>query len=94
MTLTEKTIDEILNYLDSSITKLAQDIISSPEFQMDNNLLKQFLSNQYDIRLGNLLQKHNSDIHHLESSTKNKIIQKKKNQINIVIKNFNLNKSI
>jgi hypothetical protein len=88
MILTEKTIDEILNYLDSSITKLAQDSVSSPEFQMDNTSLEQFLSNQYDIRLANLLQRKNSNIHHLESGTKNKIIQRKKNKINVIMKNF------
>ncbi|HUU47810.1 MAG: hypothetical protein E4G77_03880 [Nitrosopumilus sp.] len=88
MVLTEKSLDDILNYLDSSVTKLAQDTMSSPEFQMDNNTLEQFLSNQYDIRLGNLLQKKHSDVHHLESGTKNKIIQRKNNQINIIMKKF------
>jgi len=88
MVLNDKTLDEILIYLDSSVTKLAQDTVASLEFQFDNNALKQFLSNQYDIRLGNLLQKKNSDIHHLESGVKNKIIQRKKNQINIIMKNF------
>ena len=88
MVLNDKTLDEILIYLDSSVTKLAQDTVASLEFQFDNNALKQFLSNQYDIRLGNLLQKKNSDIHHLESGVKNKIIQRKKKQINIIMKNF------
>jgi hypothetical protein len=88
MVLTEKSLDDILDYLDSSVAKLAQDTISSPEFQMDNNALEQFLTNQYDIRLGNLLHRKNSDIHHLESGTKNKIIQRKQKQINIIMKKF------
>jgi hypothetical protein len=30
MVLTEKTLDDILNYLDNSITKLAKDTLSTP----------------------------------------------------------------
>ena len=88
MVLTEKILDEILNYLDNSISKLAQDTLNSPEFQMDNNALELFLSSQYDIRLDNLLQGKNSNIHHLESGMKNKIIQRKQKQINVIIKEF------
>ena len=88
MVLTGKILDEILNYLDNSISKLAQDTLNSPEFQMDNNALELFLSSQYDIRLDNLLQGKNSNIHHLESGMKNKIIQRKQKRINIIIKEF------
>ena len=77
MVLTDKILDEILNYLDDSVTNLAKDTMSSPEFQMEASDLKQFLSNQYDIRLANLLQGKNSNIHHLESGMKNKTIQRK-----------------
>ena len=77
MVLTEKILDEILNYLDDSVTNLAKDTMNSPEFQMETSDLEQFLSNQYDIRLANLLQRKNSDIHHLESGLKNKTIQRK-----------------
>ena len=87
MVLTEKTLDEILNYLDNSITKLAKDTLSSPEFQMGNNL-KHFLSSQYDIRLDNLLQGKNSNIHHLESGMKNKAIQRKHILLESIIKEF------
>ena len=77
MVLTEKILDEILTYLDSSVSKLAKDSMNSPEIQMESSDLKQFLSNQYDIRLANLLQRKNSDVHHLESGLKNKTIQRK-----------------
>ncbi len=87
MVLTEKTLDEILNYLDNSITKLAKDTLSSPEFQLGDHL-KQFLSSQYDIRLDNLLQGKNSNIHHLESGMKNKTIQRKEILLESVIKEF------
>jgi len=77
MVLTEKTLEEILNYLNNSVTKLAKDTLESPEFQMSGDDLGQFLSNQYDVRLDNLLQAKSSNIHHLESGMKNKIIQRK-----------------
>ncbi len=85
MVLTQKTLDDILNYLDNSITKLAKDTLSSPEFQLDSDL-KQFLSGQYDVRLDNLLQGKNSNIHHLESGMKNKTIQRKQTLLDSIIK--------
>ena len=87
MVLTQKTLDEILIYLDNSITKLAKDTLSSPEFQMGNDL-KQFLSSQYDVRLDNLLQGKNSNIHHLESGMKNKTIQRKQTLLDSIKKEF------
>ncbi len=87
MVLTQKTLDEILNYLDNSITKLANDTLSSPEFQMGSDL-KQFLSSQYDVRLDNLLQGKNSNVHHLESGMKNKTIQRKQTLLDNIIKEF------
>jgi hypothetical protein len=90
MVLTEKTLDEILSYLDSSITKLAKDTLSTPEFQMSGDILKEFLSGQYDVRLDNLLLGKNSNIHHLESGMKNKIIQKKQMLLQNIIKEFNI----
>ncbi len=85
MTLTEKILDEILNYLDNSISNLAKLSVNSPEFQQDLKSLNHFLSSQYEIRLENLLQKKNIDIHHLESGIKNKIIQRKQKQIELII---------
>jgi len=88
MVLTEKILDEILNYLDNSISKLSKETVENSEFQMNDANLEEFLSNQYEIRLGNLLQRKNSDIHHLESGMKNKIIQRKQKQIDTIMKNF------
>ena len=86
MILTVKTLDEILNYLDISVAKLAKDTLSSPEFQMSIDDLKEFLSGQYDVRLDNLLQGKDSNIHHLESGMKNKTIQRKQTLIQSIIK--------
>jgi len=69
-------LDELLEYLENSISKLAHELLESSEFHMDNNF-EEFLSAQYDVRLDNLLQKKNSSIHHLESGMKNTIIQRK-----------------
>ena len=88
MVLTDKILDDILNYLDNSISKLSQETVENSEFQMNDVYLEEFLSNQYEIRLGNLLQRKNSDIHHLESGMKNKIIQRKQKQIDTIMKNF------
>jgi hypothetical protein len=88
MVLTEKTLEEILNYLDNSLAKLAKDTLNSPEFQMSHDGLGQFLSNQYDVRLDNLLQGKNSNIHHLGSGMKNKTIQRKQNLLDNIKKEF------
>ena len=85
MVLSDSTLGEFLDYLDISIKKLAQQSLESSEFHTGGNL-EEFLSAQYDIRLDNLLQRKNSNIHHLESRTKNKIIQRKKNLIDEILK--------
>ena len=85
MVLSYATLDEFLDYLDSSISKLAHDASTSSEFHMDINA-EEFLSAQYDIRLENLLQRKNSTIHHLESGMKNKIIQRKKKLLDGIFK--------
>ena len=84
MVLTIKILDEILGYLDDSISKLAHEMLKSSEFHMDNNF-EEFLSSQYDVRLDNLLQKKNSNIHHLESGMKNLIIQRKQKLIGNIL---------
>ncbi len=89
MVLTEKTLDEILNYLDNSVAKLAKDTLNNHEFQMNDGDLDQFLSSQYDVRLDNLLQGKNSNIHHLESGMKNKTIQRKQILLDSIKKELN-----
>jgi len=89
MVLTEKTLDDILNYLDNSVAKLSKDTLSNHEFQMNDGDLYQFLSSQYDVRLDNLLQGKNSNIHHLESGMKNKTIQRKQILLDSIKKELN-----
>jgi len=85
MVLSRTTLEEFLDYLDNSITKLAHDTHTSSEFHLDGNV-EEFLSAQYDIRLENLLQRKNSTIHHLESGMKNKVIQRKKKLLDGIFK--------
>ncbi len=74
--ITEKTLEEILSYLEKSINNLAKEAFENLEFDDESNA-EEFLENQYDIRLENLLVGKSSSIHHLESGMKNKIIQRK-----------------
>ena len=73
----EKNIDEILSYLEKSINNLAKDAFDNLEIEGGFQGVDDFLQNQFDVRLENLLVSKNSSIHHLESAMKNKIIQKK-----------------
>jgi len=73
----EKNIDESLSYLEKSMNNLAKDTFDNLEIEGGYQGVENFLQNQFDIRLENLLASKNSSIHHLESSMKNKIIQKK-----------------
>jgi len=74
--LTEKTLEEILSYLEKSINNLAKEAFRNLEFEGDLQV-EDFLQNQFEIRLENLLIAKSSSIHHLESGMKNKIIQRK-----------------
>ncbi len=49
---------------------------------------KDFLQNQFDIRLENLLVSKKSSIHHLESGMKNKVIQKKQKVFENITKQY------
>ena len=75
--LSEKALEEILSYLEKSINNLARDTFESLEIEGGFEGIENFLQNQYDLRLENLLLSKKSSIHHLESGLKNKIIQKK-----------------
>ena len=76
--ITEKSIEEILSYLEKSIKNLASETFVNLEFEEGFQGAENFLQNQFDIRLENLLVAKSSSIHHLESGMKNKIIQRKK----------------
>ena len=75
--LTEKSLEEILSYLEKSIKNLAKETFVNLEFDEGFQGAENFLQNQFDIRLENILVAKNSAIHHLESGMKNKIIQRK-----------------
>ena len=75
--LTEKSLEEILSYLEKSIKNLAKETFVNLEFDEGFQGAENFLQNQFDIRLENILVAKNSGIHHLESGMKNKIIQRK-----------------
>ena len=75
--LSHKVLNEILDYLEKSINNLAADGADNLEIDGGTEGMKNFLENQFDIRLENLLISKNSSIHHLESGMKNLVIQKK-----------------
>lgn len=77
MVLTEKTLEDILSYLDKSMLNLAKEAFNNLEFGEGFEEVDNFLQNQFDVRLENLLVGKNSSIHHLESGMKNKVIQRK-----------------
>ena len=62
--LTEQTLNDILQYLEKSISSLALDGLDNLEINGGEEM-KNFLENQFDIRLENLLISKNSSIHHL-----------------------------
>lgn len=75
--LNEKTLEEILTYLEKSIINLAKEAFENLENNGGFDGVKGFLENQFESRLENLLVAKESSIHHLESGMKNKIIQRK-----------------
>ena len=79
--INEKTLNEILDYLEKSIINLSNQVKHNAEFQSESEDLEDFLSEQFDVRLENMLQAKKSSIHHLESGIKNKIIQKKRSTL-------------
>ena len=84
----EKTLSEILEYLDKSIDNLAKDSFENLEVAGGFEGVENFLQNQFDIRLENLLVAKNSSIHHLESGMKNKIIQRKQKIFENIAKKY------
>jgi len=85
--LTEKTLEEILSYLEKSINNLANEAFRNLEFEGDLQV-EDFLQNQFEIRLENLLIAKSSSIHHLESGMKNKIIQRKQKIFDQISKQY------
>jgi len=88
MVLSTKTFDEILEYLDKSIDNLAKESIENLEIDGGLSGIVNFLENQFDIRLENMLVAKKSSIHHLESGMKNKVIQRKQIVIDRITKQY------
>ena len=86
MILTQKIMDEILEYLEKSMSNMAKDAFENLELKGDIKEMEKFLHNQFDIRLENLLLSKNSSIHHLESSMKNTVIQRKEKILDKILK--------
>ncbi len=85
--LTEKILEEILSYLEKSINNLAKDAFGNLEF--DGKIqVENFLQNQFEIRLENLLIAKRSSIHNLVSGMKNKIIQRKQKIFDQISKQY------
>jgi len=77
MVLTSQILEEILEYMSNSMNNLAKEAFENLEMGGEINRIEDFLQNQFDVRLENLLGAKNSSIHHLESGVKNTIIQRK-----------------
>ena len=88
MVLTEKTLDDILSYLDKSMENLAKEAFTNMEFGEGLDEVDNFLQNQFDVRLENLLVGKKSSIHHLETGMKNKVIQRKQVIFEKIIKEY------
>lgn len=86
--ITEKTLDEILDYLDKSINNLAKESFENLEIDGGFQGAQNFLDNQFDIRLESLLARKDSSTHHLESGMKNKVIQRKTKIMNRISTEF------
>ena len=88
MVLTTKILDDILEYLEKSIDNLAKESIENLEIDGGLTGITDFLKNQFDVRLENMLVAKKSSIHHLESGMKNKIIQRKQIVMDKVTKQY------
>jgi len=86
--LTEKTLDEILSYLDNSMNNLVKEAFENFELEGGFQEMEEFLQSQFDIRLENLLVAKKSSIHHLESGMKNKVIQRKQSILDNISKQY------
>ena len=53
--ITEKVLDELLDYLEKSINNLAKESFENLELEGGFQGVQNFLDNQFDIRLENLL---------------------------------------
>lgn len=88
--LNEKTLEEILEYLEKSIFNLAKESFENLEIEGGFDGIMSFLENQFELRLENLLNSKESSIHHLESGMKNKVIQRKQKIIHQISQQYKI----
>lgn len=88
--LNEKTLEEILAYLEKSISNLAKESFENMEIEGGYDGIMNFLENQFEVRLENLLAAKDSSIHHLESGMKNKVIQRKQKIIKLISEQYKI----
>jgi len=67
------------------MNNLAKEALENLELEGGVEEMRNFFEGQFDVRLENLLMVKNSSIHHLESSMKNKIIQRKNEILNEIL---------
>ena len=78
------------NISKKAMNNLAKEALENLELEGVVEEMKNFLEGQFDVRLENLLIAKNSSIHHLESSMKNKIIQRKNEMLNEILKEYKI----
>ena len=78
------------NISKKAMNNLAKEALENLELEGVVEEMKNFLEGQFDVRLENLLIAKNSSIHHLESSVKNKIIQRKNEMLNEILKEYKI----
>ncbi len=88
--LNEKTLEEILAYLEKSISNLAKESFENIEIEGGFDGIMNFLENQFEVRLENLLVAKDSSIHHLESGMKNKVIQRKQKIMKLISEQYKI----
>ena len=88
--MSEKILDEILSYLEKSLSNLANEAFENLEIEGGYSGVGSFLRNQFDLRLENLLVAKKSSIHHLESGMKNKVIQRKQRIFEAIAKQYKI----
>ena len=88
--ISEKLLNELLDYIEKSMFNLAKESIENIEMEGGSKEMKNFLSNQFDIRFENLLAAKKSSTHHLESGMKNKVIQRKQRILQKISELYNI----
>lgn len=88
--LNEKTLEGILAYLEKSISNLAKESFENIEIEGGFDGIMNFLENQFEVRLENLLVAKDSSIHHLESGMKNKVIQRKQKIMKLISEQYKI----